>query len=303
MDGSAVPPDLVLLRYHLQKHSVPSIFPDSPDFEKLARSYNRVFSYQPAVICLPKKDVDVSNAILCARDHGLKVQAKGGGHSYAAYSSGGKDGSLILHMGNFSSVELDTHTNTAVVGAGVRLGQLATDLFHQGRRAVPHGSIQNVGVAGHFSHGGFGYQSRAWGLALDTIIGLDVMLADNRCLHVTSKEHPDLFYAFRGAADSFGIITRFYLRTVPAPDKVTLFRFNIDGMVENVDEAVPAFLHIQRVVQDSAVIDRDISFGFYIHDGMWTIWGVFLRDQEYFETQVSTTSFLSCSGSRLRHES
>ncbi|KUI60846.1 putative FAD-linked oxidoreductase YgaK [Cytospora mali] len=284
--SGTVAPDLNQLRQQLQQFSIPSVFSDSPGYDKLAKPYNHVFNYQPAVICVPEKDEHVANAILFAREHGVKVQAKGGGHSYAAYSSGGKDDSLIVHMRNYSSVELDNETNIAVVGAGVRLGQLAADLFQQGRRAVPHGTIKNVGVAGHFSHGGYGYQSRAWGLALDTIVGLDVVLADGKCLHVTATEHPELFYAFRGAADSFGIITRFYLKTVPAPDRVTLFSYDIEDLVEDVDGATAAFFHIQQFVQHSDIIDRDISFGLYIHDGVWTIWGVFLRDQKHFETRI-----------------
>lgn len=190
-------------------------------------------------------------------------------------------------MKSFSTVKLDIETNTAVVGAGVRLGQLATELFQQGKRAVPHGTIKNVGVAGHFSHGGYGYQSRAWGLALDSICGLDLVLADGRLLHVTATDHPELFYAFRGAADSFGVILRFHLRTVPAPNEVVLFSYDVEGIVEDVEEATAAFLNVQQVVQDASIIDRDISFGFYIHDGTWTIWGVFLRDKEHFEGKVS----------------
>ncbi|KAI3398109.1 hypothetical protein diail_9862 [Diaporthe ilicicola] len=284
---SEITPDLDQLRQQLEQSAVPSVFPDMSEFKKLAHSYNRVFSYTPVVICLPEKDNDVVNAIKSARAHGLKVQAKGGGHSYAAYSSGGQDGSLILNMRNFSTVSLDTKSDIAVVGAGVRLGQLATDLFRQGRRAVPHGTIQNVGVAGHFSHGGYGYQSRAWGLALDAICGLDVVLADGRLLHITDTEHPELFYAFRGAADSFGVILRFHLRTVEAPEEVVLFSYDLDGIVEDVDEATAAFLNIQQVVQDATIIDRDLSFGFYIHDGSWTIWGVFMRDKEHFQDQIA----------------
>ncbi|KAG6367759.1 hypothetical protein INS49_001954 [Diaporthe citri] len=260
-----VAPNLDQLRQHLEQSSVPAVFPDAPEFKKLAQSYNRVFSYRPAAICLPEKDDDVVNAI----------------------NSGGQDGSLILHMRNFSAVSLDTETKVAVVGAGVRLGQLATELFRQGKRAVPHGTIKNVGVAGHFSHGGYGYQSRAWGLAVDSICGLDVVLADGRLLHVTENDHPELFYAFRGAADSFGVILRFHLRTVPAPEEVVLFSYDIDGIVEDVDEAAAAFLNIQQVVQNANVIDRDLSFGFYIHNGSWTIWGVFLRDQDVFEAKMA----------------
>lgn len=288
-----VAPNLDKLRQDLERSSVPSVFPGAPEFNKLAQSYNRVFSYKPAVICLPEKDEDVVNAIKSARAHSLKIQAKGGGHSYAAFSTGGQDGSLVLHMKNFPAVNLDTETKNAVVGAGVRLGQLATELFRQGKRAVPHGTIQNVGVAGHFSHGGYGYQSRAWGLAVDSICGLEVVLADGRLLHVTENDHPELFYAFRGAADSFGVILRFHLRTVPAPEDVVLFSYEIEGIVEDVDEATTAFLNIQQIVQDANVIDRDLSFGFYIHNGSWTIWGVFLRNQEFFEDKVSGPSSFS----------
>ena len=91
-------------------------------------------------------------------------------------------------MKNFSTVNLNTKRSNAVVGAGVRLGQFATEVFRQGRRAVPHGTIKNVGVAGNFSHRGYGYQSRAWGLALDSICILDVGLADLDCC--TSRRPP-----------------------------------------------------------------------------------------------------------------
>lgn len=186
--------DMNKLRLDLQSLSVPALFPDSPDFERHSQSYNRVFSYRPAAICVPKTDQDISNAICCAHKHGLKVQPKSGGHSYGAFSSGGQDGSIIVHMKNFCSVELDTKTNIAVVGAGVRLGRLAGELFRQGKRAVPHGTIKNVGVGGHFSHGGYGYQSRAWGLGLDTICGMDVVLANGRRVHVTAEKEPDLWF-------------------------------------------------------------------------------------------------------------
>lgn len=187
-------PDLTKLRHDLHSSSVPALFPESPEFDRYAQSYNRVFSYKPTAICVPNTDTDISNAIRCAHDHGLKVQPKSGGHSYGAFSSGGQDGSIIVHLKNFDSVELDTSTNIAVVGAGVRLGRLSSELFRQGKRALPHGTIKNVGVGGHFSHGGYGYQSRAWGLGLDTICGMDVVLADGKLVYVTAEREPELWF-------------------------------------------------------------------------------------------------------------
>lgn len=93
--------------------------------------------------------------------------------------------------------------------------------------------------------------------------------------------------AFRGAADSFGIITHFHLKTVPAPETIVLFSFTIAGIVSHPEEATVAFLHIQRVVQDAIVVDGKISFGFYIHDDTWTIWGTFLGGQEHFEMHIA----------------
>ncbi|KAJ4386784.1 hypothetical protein N0V93_009682 [Gnomoniopsis smithogilvyi] len=288
MEEQRLGPDLARLRHDLQSLSVPSLFPDSPDFDKHAQSYNRVFSYKPAAICVPRTDEDISNAIRCAHAHGLKVQPKSGGHSYGAFSSGGQDGGMIIHLKNFTSVQLDTNTNVAVVGAGARLGRLASELFRQGKAAVPHGTIKNVGVGGHFSHGGYGYQSRAWGLGLDRICGLDVVLADGRRVHVTAEGQPELWFALRGSADSFGIITRFHLQTVPAPERVVLFSFEIAGIVENVEEATSTFLQIQSVVQDSEKVDRKLSFGFYIHQKSWTIWGVYLGDKDHFESHIAS---------------
>ncbi|KAJ4410572.1 hypothetical protein N0V82_009236 [Gnomoniopsis sp. IMI 355080] len=286
MEERVLSPDLAGLRHDLQSLSVPALFPDSPGFEKYAQSYNRVFSYRPAAVCVPESEGDIAKAIQCARTHGLKVQPKSGGHSYGAFSSGGQDGSIIIHLKNFTSVELDTTTNVAVVGAGVRLGRLASELFRQGKRALPHGTIKNVGVGGHFSHGGYGYQSRAWGLGLDTICGMDVVLADGRRVHVTAEGEPELWFALRGSADSFGIITRFYLQTIAAPERVVLFSFEIAGIVDDVEEASAAFLHIQNVVQDSDKVDSKLSFGFYIHEKSWTIWGVYLGDRTYFESHT-----------------
>lgn len=93
--------------------------------------------------------------------------------------------------------------------------------------------------------------------------------------------------ALRGSADSFGIITRFHLETVAAPERVVLFSLDIAGIVDDVDEASATFLHIQNVVQDSEKVDRYLSFGFYIHDRSWTIWGVYLGDESHFENHVS----------------
>ena len=118
---------------------------------------------------------------------------------------------------------LRTDDGIASVGAGVRLGNLALEIYAQGKRALPHGVCPGVGIGGHFTHGGYGYQARLWGLALDSIVGMDVVLANGSYIYTNATEHPEMFYALRGAADSFGIITNFYLQTRPAPSSIVTF--------------------------------------------------------------------------------
>ena len=124
----------------LTNRSVPVSVAGQSNFARLAKPYNTRLVYQPAAIALPTTSKQVSDAVLCAGRTGTKVQAKSGGHSYASYSSGGKDGSLVIDMKAFQEVTVDEATGLARVGTGVRLGNMASELYRQGRRALPHGT-------------------------------------------------------------------------------------------------------------------------------------------------------------------
>lgn len=120
--------------------SVPISLLSSPDFAQLAEAFNIRLPYTPAVIVLPTTPQHVSDAVKCASRSGVKVQAKSGGHSYASYSSGGKNGSMIVDLESFQSISVDSETGIATVGGGVRLGNLALGIFNQAQRALPHGT-------------------------------------------------------------------------------------------------------------------------------------------------------------------
>lgn len=87
-----------------------------------------------------------------------------------------------------------TRDNIAVVGGGVLLGPLATALYKQGKRAVSHGVCGGVGIGGHATHGGWGFTSRAWGLTLDHIVELHVVLANGTEARASPRINPDLFW-------------------------------------------------------------------------------------------------------------
>lgn len=136
------------------------------------------------------------------------------------------------------------------MGTGVRLGNLALAIYAQGNRALPHGTCPGVGIGGHATHGGYGYQSRLWGLALDTIVAMDVMLANGSYIHTTATQYPEIYFAMRGAADSFGIVTYFYLQTQPAPSVVVDFTASIPATLDSASIATNAFLGLQAMALD-----------------------------------------------------
>ena len=101
---------------------------------------NASLLYTPAAVVRPTTPQYVSNAVVCASSANIKVQTLSGGHSYGSYSTGGKNGSLVVHLEALQQIIVDNTTGIATVGAGVRLGNLALGLFNQGKRAVPHGT-------------------------------------------------------------------------------------------------------------------------------------------------------------------
>ncbi|EHK97533.1 putative 6-hydroxy-D-nicotine oxidase [Glarea lozoyensis 74030] len=166
-------------------------------------------------------------------------------------------------MENFNEIEVDQTTFIAKIGAGQRLGNVALGIHEQGKRGLPHGTCPGVGIGGHATHGGYGYDSRLWGLALDTIFGLDVVFANGSIIYANETQNPDVYFAMRGAGDSFGIVTNFYMQTNEAPETVTYFTANLNETLKSIDQLTSAFLRTQDFVINSPLLTKNISFGFY----------------------------------------
>ena len=179
----------------LAARKVPFLVPSSgAAWASHATTYNARLQYTPAAILVPTTTQQISEGVVCAGQNGVPVQAKSGGHSYASFSAGGRDGVLVVDLENLNGIALDRSTNIAAVGAGVRIGNLALGVYQQGRRALAHGTCPGVGVGGHFTHGGFGYASRAFGLAMDQIVALDVVLANGSFVRADERVNPDVYW-------------------------------------------------------------------------------------------------------------
>lgn len=169
------------------------IKPSDTNYADYSSSYNLRLQFKPAAIVVAATNQHVSDAVLCASQYNLKVQPRSGGHSYGSYGTGGKDGAVMIDLQKFQSVSLDKSTNVATFGAGLRLGNLELALQPTGR-ALPHGTCANVGAGGHFTIGGDGFTTRAYGLAIDSLVGMDVVLANGSVVHATSTEYKDVFF-------------------------------------------------------------------------------------------------------------
>lgn len=227
------------------------------DWSFESTAYNLRVPAIPAFIVYVDYAKQIQDVVTVGVSSGLKVSARCGGHSYASLGQGGEDGHLIIDLTKINSVVVDVHTQIATVGAGAQLGHVALQLYHQGGRAISHGSCPGVGISGHILHGGYGWISHNKGLALDWLIGADVVLANGSHVHCSKTDNSDLFWALRGAGSNFGIVTSYELETFPAPTISTPFKVpltwdteqqKVDGVKALIDFArtAPAGLNMRR---------------------------------------------------------
>lgn len=171
--------------------------------------------------CRPKRLVqansvfDVIAAVSQAGRDNLKISMCSGGHSWNQNHL--REGSLLLDLGYLNSIEVDVENKRAIVGPGCWCVDLDNRLKKDGL-FFPIGHAPDIGLGGYLLQGGFGWGSRVYGLGCENVVGIDVVLADGRLVHADEKEHPDLYWAARGAGPGFfGVVVRFHLKLHARP--------------------------------------------------------------------------------------
>jgi len=171
--------------------------------------WNATTASRPALVVQPLSAADVVTAVAFARDHGLRLSVKGGGHHLAGIAVA--EGGLLLDMSRMRDVEVDPAAQLAHVGPGCLLGDVDAATQAHGLATVL-GFISQVGVAGLTLGGGLGYLTRRFGWTVDNLQQVEVVTADG-AVRVTDRQHePQLFWALRGAGANFGVVTRFTYR-------------------------------------------------------------------------------------------
>lgn len=186
--------------------------PGDPDYDALRVVVLGGVDPRPAVIARPRDDADVAAAVAFARDSGLPLAVRSGGHSGAGH--GTVDDGLVIDLRDMRAVDVDPEARTAWVEAGATAGETTAATAAHGL-AVGFGDTGSVGVSGITLGGGIGYLSRAHGLTVDNLLAADVVLADGRVVRADAEQHPDLFWGLRGGGGNLGVVTRFRFRLHP----------------------------------------------------------------------------------------
>lgn len=186
--------------------------PGSDRFDDARLIFYRFLDRMPAVIVRPRDPSDVVAAIAFARDSGLEIAVRGGGHSGAGHGS--VDDGLVIDVRDLDSIEIDPEARTAWVGGGATAGAVTAAVGEHGL-VIGFGDTGSVGVGGITLGGGAGFLSRTHGLTIDNLLAVEVVTADGRVVVADEANHPDLFWALRGGGGNFGVATRFKFRLRP----------------------------------------------------------------------------------------
>lgn len=182
------------------------LLPDDGGYEAARAIEPGGVDQRPAAIVRPTGLAGVVRAVRLARDAGVPVAVRAGGHS--VFGLGQADGCLMLDVRDLDDLDIDVATRTAWAGGGLTAGAYSRAAGIRGL-ATPFGDTGGVGIGGITLGGGIGLLSRSRGMTVDSLLGAEVVTPDGEVLQVDAEQHPDLFWALRGGGGNFGVVTRF----------------------------------------------------------------------------------------------
>jgi hypothetical protein len=185
------------------------IGPEDGDYEQARAVFNAMIDRRPALIARCADRNDVAAAIGFARDHGLLLAIRGGGHNGAGLGTC-EDG-IVVDLGELKDISVDPEARTVRVGGGCTWGEVDRATGEHGL-ATPSGIISTTGVGGLTLGGGLGHLTRKCGLTIDNLLEAEVVLASGETVRASSDKNQDLYWALRGGGGNFGAVTSFLFR-------------------------------------------------------------------------------------------
>ncbi|SEQ41758.1 FAD-binding oxidoreductase [Microlunatus flavus] len=186
------------------------VLPGDPRYAALRSTYTT--RHSPALVLLPHDAREVATALEHARSTGLAISVRSGGHGLSGRSS--NDGGVVIDLSRLNEVTvLDRASRLVRVGAGARWAEVAGALAPVGL-AISAGDHGNVGVGGLATGGGVGWLVRSYGLTVDHVRAVDVVLADGSLVRADADHEPDLYWAMRGGGQGMAVALAFEIEAV-----------------------------------------------------------------------------------------
>lgn len=200
------------------------IQPDDDLYEQSRKLWNGMIDKRPGLIVKCRGTADVIHCVNFARENGILLAVRGGGHNVAGNAV--CDGGMVVDLSEMRAVGVDLKKGLVRIEGGAVLGDVDHETFVHGL-VTPTGVVTETGYAGLTLHGGMGWQLRKRGLAADNLVEAEIVTADGVLRRANAEEHADLFWALRGGGGNFGVVTSFVSRLYPVPREllfaVTLF--------------------------------------------------------------------------------
>jgi len=188
------------------------IQPNDTQYDQARKVYNAMIDKHPSLIVHCSDVADVISAVNFGREQKLTVAVRGGSHNGPGF--GTCDDGLVIDLSRMRGVRVDPANNTVRVEGGALWGDV-DHATHPFGLAVPCGFLSTTGVGGLTLGGGIGYLARKYGLSIDNLLSVDMVLADGRFITASSDTNVDLFWAVRGGGGNFGVVTSFLFRGNP----------------------------------------------------------------------------------------
>jgi FAD/FMN-containing dehydrogenase len=185
------------------------ITPEDPGYDEARQVFFKGFDRRPLAVARVASADDVARAVTLARESGLELSVRSGGHSLAGY--GTSDGGIVIDLSGMKALDIDADARTAWVETGITAGEYTNATSERGL-VTGLGDTGSVGIGGITLAGGIGFLVRKNGLTIDNLIAAEVVTADGEVIRASEESEPDLFWAIRGGESNFGVATRFQLR-------------------------------------------------------------------------------------------
>src|SRR5919198_1401813 len=210
--------------------------PGNDAYEAARRVHNGLIDKRPALIARCRGAGDVAAAVRFAREAGLEISVRGGGHSIAGRCV--TDGGLMIDLAEMKGIYVDPDARTVRAQGGVTWGEFNKETSLHGL-ATTGGVVSTTGIAGLTLGGGLGWLNGVYGLAVDNLLSVELVTADGEVLNVSEETHPDLFWALRGGGGNFGVASSFEYRLHP-------LREVVGGLIAHPFDAAPDVLRAFR---------------------------------------------------------